>query len=126
MVESDKTYYVKFGYLNDVWLFNMSSESFVEYWGSGKADQDANFSEGYEHPGGIHRSCGPNRLLQNKIMIYGGQQWINGAKVFVNLLWSFDVATKQWSLMSGDEAGQGAAIYGEEDIADAANTPASV
>ena len=41
----------------------------------------------------------------------------------VNLLWSFDVVTEEWEVLSGETTHYGSAVYGTIGVPDALNTP---
>ena len=108
-------------------VFSTETETFVDRLGLNNGpNQNAKFSDGQETIGGIWHHCSPERLVDGKILVYGGQQIIDGSSHETNQLWSLNPKTRKWKLESGSQRPYGNAVYGVEGTADQFNVPASL
>jgi len=64
------------------------------------------------------------RDLDGNFWLCGGYGVIDGVGDFLNDLWLYNVSSKEWTWMSGDDnVGSNGAVYGEKGVPSSSNTP---
>lgn len=60
---------------------------------------------------------------QGNLWLFGGDIVANGAIIYFNDLWKYNIKTNQWAWMKGSIEANQSGIYGTQGVADALNTP---
>jgi N-acetylneuraminic acid mutarotase len=116
------------GYLNDLWEFNPTSQTWT--WMSGSSTADAT---------GVYGAQGVAAAANLPGARYGAVSWIDGsgnlwlfggdgldsvgATGYLNDLWEFNPKSKTWTWMSGSSTGGATGVYGTQGVPAAANVP---
>jgi N-acetylneuraminic acid mutarotase len=132
----DSTSYI--GYLNDLWMWNVSTKQWTWVGGDGTVTPPKYVNAGVYGTQGVATATNlPGGRVAaehwvdatGKVWMYGGQGGDANATVGeLNDLWRYDPATQQWTWISGQTTipgtlGANAAVYGTLGVASAANTP---
>ncbi|HEV2469357.1 MAG TPA: kelch repeat-containing protein [Candidatus Sulfotelmatobacter sp.] len=108
------------GYLNDIWEYTPSSNTWT--WWGGSQVHDAN--ETASTPGA---RVGASAWIDSSgnFWVFGGiADGSDGVTGDMNDLWEFSLSTHSWTLVAGSETSGGAtATYGTQGIPDSANLP---
>jgi N-acetylneuraminic acid mutarotase len=122
------------GYRNDVWKYNTSTSQWT--WVSGDATPTNGNAYGVygikgvpsvdNKPGGRYGSV--NWIdTDGNLWIFGGIGLTTnpGFGGYLNDLWKFNMATNEWTWVSGDSTADNIGIYGTKGVAAASNLPGS-
>jgi hypothetical protein len=117
------------GYLNDLWEFNPTAKTWTWVSGSDTANQVGIYGTQGEAsannvPGA--RSYSVNwKDSSGNFWLYGGEGYgpTGMADYDMSDLWEFSPLTKEWTWVSGSNAGGVVPVYGTQGVAFASNTP---
>ena len=117
------------GSLNDLWKFEPGSGMWT--WVGGSLSANASSALGTlgvpdpaNHPGARHRACNWQGA-DGAFYVFGGSGRSDDGTTSVsrNDLWRYDPTTGVWTWIKGPSGPDQAGVYGEQGIADPANTP---
>jgi N-acetylneuraminic acid mutarotase len=115
-------------YLNDLWMFNVSSKQWTWVSGSNLADQDSV----YGNQGVASAANVPGARVDAATWVdQSGNLWLFGgggfaqanSTGFLNDLWKFNIASSQWTWVGGSNVVGAAGVYGTEGTSSSANVP---
>jgi hypothetical protein len=117
------------GYLNDLWEFSPTAKTWTWVGGSSTANASGVYgtqgiASASNVPGG--RTYGVSWTdSSGNFWLYGGEGYGPSGQVSFDLsdLWEFSPSTKQWTWVSGSNAGGVVPIYGTQSVSSASNTP---
>ncbi len=115
--------------LNDLWLFDTTSKTWT--WISGdSATTNPNGVYGQKgvpsaanNPGGRHGAVSWTDKDGNFWLFGGSGYAANGPEGYLNDLWKYDLALKQWIWISGDMTLNQGSVYGVREVPAAGNKP---
>jgi N-acetylneuraminic acid mutarotase len=120
-----------FGYLNDLWKFDVTALHWT--WVLGSIDGFAGASPSYGSQGVPAASNHPG--ARNIVMAWtdeGGKFWLFGGDGIsaagfgsLNDLWHFDPLTELWTWIHGTDTHGHAGVFGTQNVADPFSTPSS-
>ncbi|WOK08453.1 kelch repeat-containing protein [Imperialibacter roseus] len=122
----------EFGSLNDLWKYDISSDQWVWISGTDLLDQSGVYSF-YEieldtnEPGGRENASSWADGAGN-LWIFGGvcdQRDEVTNRGTLNDLWRYDIATRKWSIMTGEVVINQAGVYGAKGVGSVNNSPGS-
>lgn len=113
-------------FLNDLWKFDVSTGMWTWMSGSNSTNQQGvfgtqNVSSSANVPGARFGACGWSDGSGHLWML-GGQEYFS-AQQRSNDLWSYDIATNQWTWVTGSDQADQNGVYGTKGIASSTNTP---
>ena len=117
------------GYLNDLWEYNTGTNQWTWVKGDSTPNTQAVYgtkgvAAGTNDPGGRCELSGWTDKSGN-MWLFGGNAFddhsTNGP--WINDLWKYNIATNQWTWISGDSVGGIAATFGTKGVAAATNVP---
>jgi N-acetylneuraminic acid mutarotase len=116
------------GYLNDLWMFNITTKVWV--WVSGNNTRDAYGKYGTKgvpnaanYPGGRQDAMSWADPQKN-LWLFGGKGVAgSGGGGYLNDLWMFNVTTKIWVWVSGNNTINAYGKYGTKGVPDVGNYP---
>ncbi len=117
-----------FGYLNDLWRFNITSKEWVWISGNKNAGEHGIYGtkgvpDMANYPGARSESVSWNDTDGN-LWLFGGVGFAElGGIGFLNDLWRFNITSKEWVWMSGNKTIQEFGVYGTKGVPDVANYP---
>jgi N-acetylneuraminic acid mutarotase len=112
---------------NDLWKFNPASNQWVWMSGSNLPSQFGIYGtqglESYNNfPGG--RAMGASWVdTKSNLWLFGGQGKSSADSGILNDLWKYNIASNQWTWVSGGSSGYSPAFYGEKGVASPNNIP---
>ena len=116
------------GFLNDLWEFNPSNETWT--WVNGSNTKGASGSYGTlgvpsatNVPGSRETSTAWIDGNSNLWLFGGGGTDSAGSQFFLNDLWMFSLANKSWTWVSGSSQGGAIGAYGTQGVASTTNVP---
>jgi hypothetical protein len=117
-----------FGGLNDLWKFNTSTRQWTWVSGSSTVNQTGVYgTQGTASAGNVPGARGWSSSWidsSNNLWLFGG--WASyGTDPFLNDLWEFNIASSQWTWVSGSSAGNAVGVYGTQGVPAASNVPGS-
>jgi N-acetylneuraminic acid mutarotase len=118
------------GRFNDLWKFSTSTSQWTWVGGANILNQiSAHGTKGVasvsNQPGARHSSSAWSDASGN-LWLFGGSGLASTTSVgLLNDLWKYEIATDQWTWVSGFNIINQAGVYGTKGVSDAANTPGS-
>lgn len=116
-----------FGTLNDLWEYNISTQTWTWINGTGLVNQlgvygTKNTASANNLPGGREDAVG--WISDNKLYLFGGRGYASTNSIGgLNDLWRYDIATNQWVWINGiNNTGQ-SGNYGTLNVEASTNTP---
>lgn len=113
---------------NDLWRFDPTAHEWTWVSGSNTGDQSGIYGiKGVAGP--LNRPGSKENPLawsgpSGKLWLFGGMGYDSvGANGAINDLWSFDLATQQWTWVSGSNTTNQLGVYGTKGQADPSNVP---
>lgn len=117
------------GHLNDLWKYNITNGQWTWVSGSPLKDQSTSYgTKGVSHssnsPGG--RYYGVSWAQDNVLWLMGGNGYTTYPTIDqLNDLWKFDIASNEWTWVSGDNSINQNGVYGTLGNGSVSNTPGS-
>ncbi len=113
------------GQLNDLWRFNITSKEWAWISGNKTTNQDGVYGtmgvpDMANYPGGRDGSVSWMDTDGNLWLFGGGNSFFGGD---FNDLWRFDITSKEWAWMSGNNTTDAYGVYGTMGVPDIANYP---
>ena len=116
-------------YLNDLWKYNLTTNEWT--WMKGDSATNQYSIYGVQHipnnlnkPGGRCTATGWSDS-NNNFWLFGGNGYSESANGNLNDLWKYNVATNEWTWMSGSKLSSQPGHYGQIGIASISNTPSN-
>jgi len=119
------------GDLNDLWVYLSATGQWT--WVSGADTSGAHGVYGTQGTAAAGNAPGARESAASwtnsggtagNLWLFGGTGYDSvGARGPLNDLWEYDIGTGQWAWISGADTAGAAAVYGTQDVPDAANTP---
>ncbi len=121
-----------FGYLNDLWKYDIASNQWTWVSGDNTVNNYGNYgtrgaASATNKPGGRARANRPDTRTDasGNLWLFGGTGMAAATTGDLNDLWKFNTVTNQWTWMSGDNFPNGSGIYGTMGTPAAANKSAA-
>jgi hypothetical protein len=115
------------GYLNDLWKWNIASGQWTWVSGSSVTDQAGTYgTKGVPDPANFPgaRSTSVSWIdSSGNLWLFGGEGFVASGPEYLNDLWKFNIASGQWTWVSGSNQGGQAGTYGTEGVAAPGNIP---
>ena len=127
-------YQFEYGYLNDLWKYNLSSNQWTFVGGSRSAgDEGRNAGKGEFSPDNLPSARNNFKIWADQdgsVWLFGGstnKDYIFPAYSFGNLndLWHYFPIANEWVWVGGDTATNQSGVYGTKGVPSATNTPGS-
>ena len=121
-----------YGSLNDLWKYNIASNQWT--WVSGDNSPNSfgvygirGTASSSNMPGGRNRTCRPDGKADanGNLWMLGGTGFATSTSGDMNDLWKYNIASNQWTWVSGDNTPYASGVYGTMGVAAAANKPAA-
>lgn len=117
-----------FGFLNDVWKFDIVSSQWTWITGDTIPDKTGKYgllgvSSATNSPGSRVGALGWNS--NNEFYLIGGYGYDNSTYSALNDFWKFDATTTEWIWLGGSNTGNQAGSFGTKTIFSYSNTPPS-
>ena len=114
--------------LNDIWTFNTSINEWTWVHGSDIINQPGIYgTKGVSSlnnvPGARNYSTALKDVDGNLILFGGFGYDATGTSSYLNDLWKFNLVTKQWTWLSGNDIYQKAGVYGNKGVSSSNNLP---
>lgn len=119
------------GYLNDLWVYNLTSNQWTWLSGSNVCYQPGvygtlNTAAPGNVPGARYGATAWSDTNGNLWMFGGFGITTNTAvSAYLNDLWKYDLASSQWTWMGGSNAGNQNGAYGSQSVSSPTNVPGS-
>ncbi len=115
------------GWLNDLWRFNITSKEWAWISGAKTIDNDGVYgTKGVpdiaNRPGGRLESVSWTDMDGN-LWLFGGWGYTELDFGLLNDLWRFNITSKEWAWISGNETADEYGVYGTKGVPDIANYP---
>ncbi|TFG11024.1 MAG: hypothetical protein EU535_07865, partial [Promethearchaeota archaeon] len=117
-----------YGRLNDLWKFNIDSKEWV--WVSGNKTINEHGIYGNKkvpnianYPGSREQSVSWTDINGDLWLFGGGGYDESGGLGWLNDLWRFNITSKEWAWMSGNETINAKGVYGTKGVSDVLNCP---
>ena len=120
--------YSSSGYQNDLWKFDITTGLWTWVGGDNTANKKGVYgtkgtSDAANKPGARYSAASCSDI-NGDIWLFGGYGYgVSGADFYLNDLWKFNVATGQWTWISGDVTTGQVGIYGTKGTSAALNKP---
>ncbi len=112
------------GYLNDVWKFNIASNTWTWISGAKTVNAPAVYgpidASSSSYTPGARYFCYSWKDASANIWILGGENSPNG---YLNDLWKYNIVTNEWTWVKGDNIGSQTGTYGTKGTPDIMNKP---
>jgi hypothetical protein len=115
-------------YLNDLWMFNVSTGQWT--WVSGNNIVDGVGVYGNQGVANAANVPGAREYASTwvdstgNLWLFGGNGFAQGNGTgLLNDLWMFNIASSQWTWVSGSNAAGAVGVYGTEGLSNSANVP---
>lgn len=117
-----------YGYLNDLWKFNPTSQEWTWVNGSNTINQQGNYgtkgAPSAQNIVGARDSAVTWTDFNGKLWLFGGCQGNNGGQCSdINDLWQYNISTNQWTWMGGNNTVQQGGQYGTLGVPSIDNLP---
>ena len=117
-----------FGYLNDLWNFKVATNEWTWVQGSDIVNQAGIYgTKGISSNNNVPGSRTFSSILKDfdgNLILFGGLGYdATGSSSYLNDLWKFDLVTKQWTWLSGNDVYQKAGVYGNKGVSSSNNLP---
>ncbi|MGZ3883615.1 MAG: Kelch repeat-containing protein [Bacteroidia bacterium] len=116
-----------YGYLNDLWKYEISSHQWIWVSGDSVSYQYACYgtkglASSTGKPGARYNamSCSDNT---GNLWLFGGTGKTGSSQGLLNDLWKFNTVTGQWTWISGDNTSASAGCYGTKGLSQPLNRP---
>ncbi len=115
------------GYLNDLWMFNVSDARWT--WVSGNSTRNQPGIYGVQGEADAANVPGARAYPVSwtgsggNLWLFGGAGYDNTSSGRLNDLWMFNVSDARWTWVSGSFTAEQPSVYGVQGVADAANIP---
>lgn len=115
------------GYLNDLWKYNPGTNEWTWVSGSNGSNQVGIYgTKGVPStsniPGGRESAISWTDAAGN-LWLFGGEGYSSSGFGYLNDLWKFNIATNEWTWVSGSDIPFATGIYGTKGIASVNNIP---
>ena len=92
------------GYLNDLWEYNPTANTWTWVSGSNAPDTAATYPAALGGTGQINGLLDPNAWIDSsgRFWVFGGEPW-TGSNHYTNALWYYDTNAKTWTWVNGDD-----------------------
>jgi N-acetylneuraminic acid mutarotase len=117
------------GHLNDLWVYDPATNNWAWLKGTNTLNSSANYgikgASNISNIPGSRQNAGACEYNGN-LYLFGGQGYIEGNITgYLNDLWVYNIATNNWTWISGDKITNQFGIYGAINIGSTANKPGS-
>lgn len=117
----------EFGYLNDMWKFNIETNN----WSWIKGDSTIDTYSVYGTKGVAHTNNKPGSAstpmswtdANGTLWLFGGFGFTNDDFGFLNTLWKYDPVSNQWTWVHGDKTIDRPGVYGTKGVEHSNNRP---
>ncbi|MDH5381204.1 MAG: kelch motif-containing protein [Cyclobacteriaceae bacterium] len=122
--------YAYLGFLNDIWKYNTSTNE----WTHEKGSTDANLKGNYGTLNVSNLSNTPGSRdnaitwvdANNNFLMYSGYGYDGSSNLgYLNDLWKYNPATKEWVWISGNNQRNVSGVYGVKEVSSTTNLPGS-
>jgi hypothetical protein len=115
------------GYLNDLWKYNPSTNTWTWVKGNSTINQEAVYgaqgvAKATNKPGAIYAGVSWTDNNGN-LWLFGGFGYTANGLGLLNDLWKYDPVANKWTWMKGDKIVDKVGIYGTQGIPNATNKP---
>jgi hypothetical protein len=115
------------GYLNDLWKWNIASGQWTWVSGSIMTDQAGTYgTKGVPAPAnfpGARSTSVSWTDSSGNLWLFGGEGFVASGPEYLNDLWEFNIASGQWTWVSGSNQGRQAGTYGTKGVPAPSNVP---
>ena len=117
-----------FGNLNDLWKFKIATNEWTWVHGSDVINQAGVYgTKGVSSINNLPGARSNSTILKDSdgnLILFGGNGYdATGTSSYLNDLWKFNFATKQWTWLSGNNNYQKAGVYGIKGVSSSNNLP---
>ena len=115
--------------LNDLWKYDVNSGQWTWMKGSNSINKygvygTKGIAAATNSPGAINNAMGWADTLGN-LWLFGGYGYAAASWGYLNDLWKFNIATNQWTWVSGDSVNNKYGVFGTQGIPSVSNKPSA-